>query len=270
MTDQTDSSLSPDKERFSRAIQYFAQNRFEHKASAIPDEILDTPVVLGIVSNPTSPQPVVATLKASVLVEYIELTNPIFVRGHNTPFPAGSRPEYPVIVVFDEELSAEHLKELLGITSFEIHTFRKVLEAGLLGDGGICLWNDTTLSIIEADRVNEYGRASLPRIEKTETGDVLDKLSDVSEKHNLRPEEVAELNALLAEQDWIIGQPLLGSAKYDGMKANLLLVTPKPGLSREEVIGLVQALGQAASQIKSPFLVMPVGGKAPIERGGLS
>jgi len=157
----------------------------------------------------------------------------------------------------------------MGISHFEVYTLRQLLEAGLRGDAGFCLWNEKFLSIVEADRVNEYARASLPLVERVETGYVMDKLSEVSEEHNLRPVEVARLNLLLAQQDWIEGQPLLGSAQFEGMKANLLLITPNQGMTQAEVMPLLQELGRAASEIKSPFLVIPIGGRPPVSQGGL-
>mgnify|MGYP000891258669 FL=1 len=46
-----------------------------------------------------------------------------------------------------------------------------------------------------------------------------------------------------------------------------------PGISaingRAVIIPFVQGLGNAASQIKSPFLVVPVGGRAPVEHNTL-
>lgn len=259
--------LIADPKLFISTVGFFMKDLHSTIGAKIPEEILAAPVVMPVRKNPNDPRPVAPRFidrdderyqpGISIVVKIDNLEDfgaSSIIKRSNMAYPVGSRPEYNAILLFDSIETGEDLKERLGIAEFQVPDFGFMLKAAVDADVGIMMRSLDIVFACEPDRLNQHMRSTLPKttMAAPSVEDIIANLTD----HNLRPEELEELNILIAENSSWIASIQLSATRANGMFTNILILEPKPGYTKEQLALLVEEFSSKAIDIKSPFLVM--------------
>ncbi len=263
MTDSPHNHFEADPALFHRAINFFMQDRHSAYGSPIPNDIAAAPVVLGFIPSETGSTDMASTCAVTQLLDWFSDTS-VFDKPANTPYKAGSRPDYRVVMAYATPEEGKLFQPIFGTTHFRTIRLDNLINEAVRNDLGICLFGDHRMAITEPDRLIEYVHLVPPGYRLS--GDAK-QLGDIT-AHTLEPREYQRLEELMTQpqQDWV-AQWEVGGTTFRGMFTNLLAVTPKPGLSPDQLKARVDTLTYGISKIKMPFAVLPVIARPPITRG---